>query len=287
MLKFLNEPYPLGEESRKDFFFALATGAFIAFFLIVFQPFGTYSFQMTHKHLFLAGYGVIASLVIIVFRFVIPSLFPQFCKEENWTVGKQILLLLIAFAVGLISCYLYKSIFLGEVISVRGLFGFVIVVSSVLIFPIMGYVTLDYVRRLKQYQQAAQQFNEQHPLKAAAVSQTPTLSLTDEQEKEVLELTASNLLYLKGADNYVEIYQHNNGEIKRDILRNTLKSMETQLDLPQIVRCHRSYLVNLQHVNQVSGNAQGYHLHLEDLETTVPVSRSRSKEVLQLLDKFI
>ncbi len=285
MLKFLSEPYPLGGESRKDFLYALATGGFIAFFLIVFQPFGTYSFRMPYKNLFLAGYGVIAAAMILLMRFVVPAIFPKLIKEESWTVGKQILLLIISIAVGLVACYIYKSVVLEEPISFRGLFGFVIVVSSVLIFPVMGYVVMDYIRRLKRYERAAQQFNHQHPSKSPPKTDFPVISLSDEQEKEVLKIPADALLFLKGADNYVEIYHCDNGDVKRDMLRNTLKSMEGQLDLPQMVRCHRSYLVNLQHVHHVSGNAQGYHLHLENLEETVPVSRGRSKDVLQLLEQ--
>ena len=56
--------------------------------------------------------------------------------------------------------------------------------------------------------------------------------------------------------------------------------MEKQLsDLPQFFRCHRTYLVNLDRVGHVSGNAQGYKLHLEGIDNLVPVSRSLNEEI--------
>ncbi len=54
----------------------------------------------------------------------------------------------------------------------------------------------------------------------------------------------------------------------------------------QLVRVHRSYLVNLQRVARVSGNAQGYRLHLSapDVEP-VPVGRTYSEAVLATLQR--
>lgn len=59
------------------------------------------------------------------------------------------------------------------------------------------------------------------------------------------------------------------------MLRSTLRRMEDALaSWPQFFRCHRTYLVNLDKVAHVSGNAQGYRLHLEGLDDTIPVSRN-------------
>jgi DNA-binding LytR/AlgR family response regulator len=43
---------------------------------------------------------------------------------------------------------------------------------------------------------------------------------------------------------------------------------------PQFFRCHRAYIVNLAAVEHVSGNAQGYKLHLKDVAELIPVSRN-------------
>jgi DNA-binding LytR/AlgR family response regulator len=44
-----------------------------------------------------------------------------------------------------------------------------------------------------------------------------------------------------------------------------------------IYKTHRSYLVNLNYVEHVTGNAQGYKLHLNSHEEKIPVARNSIK----------
>jgi DNA-binding LytR/AlgR family response regulator len=44
-------------------------------------------------------------------------------------------------------------------------------------------------------------------------------------------------------------------------------------------RCHKSYVINLDQVNHISGNAQGYKFHLKSAEDLIPVSRSNNEFV--------
>jgi DNA-binding LytR/AlgR family response regulator len=60
--------------------------------------------------------------------------------------------------------------------------------------------------------------------------------------------------------------------------------MEEQLAAhPAFFRCHRMYLVNLQRVISVSGNAQGLKLQLDGLEEAIPVSRNLTETVREKL----
>ena len=60
----------------------------------------------------------------------------------------------------------------------------------------------------------------------------------------------------------------------------TLKEFEEQLSsFPYVFKVHRSYLVNLQAIESIMGNAQGYALRLKNYsEGTIPVSRSTIQE---------
>ena len=58
--------------------------------------------------------------------------------------------------------------------------------------------------------------------------------------------------------------------------------MEDQLKtVSTIERCHRSYLVNTALVDYVSGNAQGYQLHLKGTDQEVPVGRTFAPTILK------
>jgi DNA-binding LytR/AlgR family response regulator len=61
--------------------------------------------------------------------------------------------------------------------------------------------------------------------------------------------------------------------------------MEEQLQSTAVVRCHRSFLINVNAIEHVSGNAQGLRLQLVMVSgVEVPVSRSYIPKLRALLD---
>ncbi|MFC0185517.1 LytTR family transcriptional regulator DNA-binding domain-containing protein [Pseudarcicella hirudinis] len=72
------------------------------------------------------------------------------------------------------------------------------------------------------------------------------------------------------------------GQVYKELIRSSLSRLEGQIDNPEIVRCHRSFIVNLSKVASVSGNAQGYKLKLKGYEMLVPVARKNSDIVKRL-----
>ena len=83
-------------------------------------------------------------------------------------------------------------------------------------------------------------------------------------EREVLRLSVmkSKVLYVEAADNYVCIYYRKQSGVARFMLRNSLKAMEKYLADVDIVRCHRSYMVNLEHVSVIRRERGGIYLEL-------------------------
>ena len=85
-------------------------------------------------------------------------------------------------------------------------------------------------------------------------------------------------MFIKSDGNYSTVYLKKGDELRKKMIRNTLKSLENELiNMEKIVRCHKSYIVNLNKVKQVTGNARGYNFILEGLEMTIPVSRNFPK----------
>lgn len=250
---------------------------------MVFQPFGTREFQSETKYLFLAGYGLVIAVTIWLSCNLPIKLFPHHFEEEKWTVGKDILFSAAIFTLVFAACYAYKDLGLGHPISWRGFLGFLPFALSIAIFPITGLVIGSYILRLKHHAKGAATANSHLAHPPTKGSEKP-VALPDENGKQALELLPSQMLYLQAADNYVEVFYLENDLPRRAILRNTLTALETALGDAVLLRCHRSYLVNLALVERVSGNAQGYRLHFAKLEeASVPVARGRSAEVLAKL----
>ncbi len=74
-----------------------------------------------------------------------------------------------------------------------------------------------------------------------------------------------------------------NGQPVKPLLRSSLSRLEGQINRPDIVRCHRSFVVNLDRVEKVTGNAQGYKLHLLDGQFQIPVARKYNDSLVAQL----
>lgn len=75
--------------------------------------------------------------------------------------------------------------------------------------------------------------------------------------------------------------------ITTKLLRSSLKKTEEDLkNHSQFCRCHRAYIVNLQKVESVTGNARGLKLTLKNCREEVPVSRSIHEEIREKLKEI-
>ncbi len=284
MFQFLNEPYPLQRNLGRDLLYALAAGLFVGWFLVTFQPNDTYTWEHPYKYPFLWGYGAVVFVGLLLMKSFIPLLLRSRFKEQSWTVAKQILYLLFSFLVVFVGCYFYYNWFMDLSFNWRHFFNFLLISCTIGVFPLSAYVLLDYIRQLKRYQSGASQANQELTKNKGGMAKEQMLTLNDENGKAQLALKSTQIFFLQSALNYVEIFFQQDGQIKKELLRNTLKSLETQFPQDYFQRTHRSYIVNLQQVVRVSGNAQGYYLHFTEGQVgPIPVSRAKSKQVLAFL----
>ena len=80
--------------------------------------------------------------------------------------------------------------------------------------------------------------------------------------------------------NYVKIHHLCDGKIRTDMLRATSKQMEDELRaFTMIVRCHRAFLVNLQHVEKIVTSTGSMQLLIKHNHDSIPVSRSNIAQV--------
>src|SRR5574344_1359630 len=87
--------------------------------------------------------------------------------------------------------------------------------------------------------------------KEEAASKQDVFSFYDEKKELRLSIKGTNLLYLESADNYVCIWYLNKGALTKFMLRNTLKTIEETLEYTNVLRCHRSYMVNFDQVKMI------------------------------------
>ena len=96
-----------------------------------------------------------------------------------------------------------------------------------------------------------------------------------------------NLLYLESAENYVNICYLNKGKVSKYLLRDTLKKIEESFSGTEIIRCHRSYIVNFDKVKVLRKDKDGLKLEFDNPSVTdIPVSKTYVNTVMQTFSKY-
>lgn len=100
-----------------------------------------------------------------------------------------------------------------------------------------------------------------------------------------MEVLPSMLQFIEAEGNYINVFYLENGVSQKKTLRCTLKQVEELFkDYPNIIRCHRAFIVNIDKIKHVDGNAQGYRLHIDDTDRTVLVSRAYATSVYDIIE---
>jgi len=110
------------------------------------------------------------------------------------------------------------------------------------------------------------------------------ISFKDDKGTLRLTLKKNDLIFLEASDNYVVIHYESERKTQSYLIRNTLKQFETDLaDFP-LIRCHRKYMVNINHVKMMKSDKKGVKLLMDDIgQHEIPVSRTYSENVSKML----
>jgi hypothetical protein len=288
----LKSPYPADSSSLSFIFYGLGSGLFVALFFAVFEPFGFSLLPEAPRRTLFIGYGLVTCLAIVVSGLLLPLLRPRFFREENWSLGRQILWMgWVTLGIGL-GCYLLS----GAVCARYGLYaGWVRLQPIVLdtffiaIFPITVINLANYALLLRRNTQVVREANLrlEHPAAQPQPGKPvapDTVVLVAENNKDTFRVALDGLLFIQAEENYVQV--HYLGEKPgRVLLRSSLTRIERQLrpHYPRLFRCHRAFIVNSSRIARVAGNAQGLKLTLTDAAALIPVARRYVAEFRRMI----
>lgn len=276
-LPFLSKPHPFIFNKAS----ILLPGVMTFLLIAITGPFEFQKLTLELRLFFAFLIGVVCSLSVAVtvplFRKVIPS----YMNEENWTVGKEIVLFVVVLSVIGLNIFLILVLFDLTHSSPGSVFQSVVVNTlSIGIFPIIILVLYEQYNHQKKQLQKASEMNGLLSLKAEKSS--ALIQLTGENGKMELQLAPDELIFLKSDGNYVEVYFGLNQPEKK-LIRNRLKLLMQQLPEQLFFQCHKSYVVNKQFIISIQGNARNFELQLRNIPDLIPVSRTRSEELGRFL----
>ena len=146
--------------------------------------------------------------------------------------------------------------------------------SLVLLLP---YSVLHLYFSYKEKERQLRLLEEQ---KAETAVHQAVFSFYDEKHELRLSVKRSNLLYIESADNYVCIWYLNKGVLTKFMLRNSLKAIEESLANTNVLRSHRSYMVNFDQVKVIRREKDGVYMELGvEGVPDIPISKTYSEKV--------
>jgi len=129
------------------------------------------------------------------------------------------------------------------------------------------------IRRLKNELEHANEVAEGAPVEM--------FNFYDERGELKLSVKPELLYYIESADNYVQICYMNAGKIEKLMIRNTLKNIEWRFRDKGLVRCHRSYIVNVKNVKLFRRQDSEVLLEFGDTRVPpIPVSKGFGERVM-------
>lgn len=289
MLAFLKKPYPSPAAAIERLRSSITISGFVFLFLWIFQPFELNAIEQ-NKFAIILGYGVTCLIVMLTVNFSIPELIPSVFAEEDWNTGREILWVLLHISSIALANAAYSDLVGVFELSTSSIINFYLYTVIIGVFPVTGTIVLNQKRLQKKYEDASDYINENAHFQAPGPDSQPArsaiLSFPSESGQTELEIETSELYLVKAEGNYVEVIFQRENSFKKLLMRNTMKNIDMILTKHiDLWRCHRSFIVNMQHLEKVSGNAQGYTLHLKNSEYKVPVSRQLNEELKRRIEE--
>ena len=278
MWNIFNKPYPFNDDLKHNSKIVFFTSLGVFVFLFLFQPFYISSLAAKEKYYLMTGLAIVTFLTLSINLLVIPSLLPKKFSSAGWNIKKEILWdLWILFTI--LAGYFLLNNYLGYI-----KFGFSLVIKLVLtaVIPISVLIIVNHNKMLRSHVKLADELSKK--LKESRSAHEKIVYFNSDYQKDSLALKVNMLLLVRSANNYIEVYWKEGEVIKNQMVRCSLTNAEEALkEVKSVIKCHRSYLININCIDKFEGNSQGYRLFIENISFPVPVSKSSVKKLKELI----
>ncbi|MFC2122037.1 LytR/AlgR family response regulator transcription factor, partial [Bacteroidota bacterium] len=136
---------------------------------------------------------------------------------------------------------------------------------------------------LNKYMQEAKEITRRKDHNFSDNGSEKLITISAQNPRNDFTCICNNIMYFHAQDNYVIIHFIKDSNYIKEIIRTTLKKVKYNLnEYPNFFHCHKSYIVNLDNVIKVSGNAQGLKLSFRNINEIIPVSRQLHQEFMHI-----
>ena len=268
---------PFSRGLRREIIYICLSGVCAVMIFYFVRPLG-FAYLGT---LLLLGYGAVSISAAILYVIISHYLYHQFWETRKWTLGLEILhslcfLLFIALAI-----MIYGNIERVTDFSFKSSLLYVLYTVVLGLIPVVVRAILVRNWRLKKDLTEAKKINAL--LRNRKVEEDEKVIEFKIPKKETLQLTNQTLLFIESRENYLNISWDTGKGIKTAMIRMTMKEAIQLINDPFIVFSHRSFIVNLRRVKEITLSSGASEIIFEEVERPVPMSDTFKKALRQKL----
>lgn len=270
MNKKADQIFLLLKEDRK-LFLSISFGLFL--FILFFQPFPLDRFDFNNRLIIIAGFAGIIFFFMVMVRGLSLWIIQYNDQSNNITVFPSYL---AGFIIMVLSSVAF-AFYLRFVVLVEITFFVMSKVIFICLLPPMVLGLFDDIKELRQQNELLlieKKMMHKHVKVDKEDDFNRTIEIPSENNTESLTLRINDIALIKSADNYVEIVFKEGDQLKKKLIRNTLKNVEQQLKFhSNFIRCHRICIVNTHYIEKLNRKFNNHWLTIKGSPEQIPVSR--------------
>jgi hypothetical protein len=254
------------------------TTLFAYAFILLYHPFGSNRwFEINEgQFAFYAGFVVVIGMLVVIISRVIMS---QIRKRFTITIyGYALMIALEVLAMTGFYMMIQKVFLKDQRFWFEVYYTAILNTGLILLIPyLISILYFAWEEKKRQYERMLKQKSQQNKPRF--------VPFRDENGEIRLTVKLDELLYLEANENYVFIHYLDQDSPGRFLLRTSLKKMEEELAGVPVVRCHRSYMINILRVKLIRNNKGSWSALMDSPESTeIPVTETYRQKVIQMIE---
>ena len=282
MLKFLKYPYVFFPNLKGRGFTLVSFAIYITACLYFLSNLGINEIRNDFT-LKASIYGVVLVSILLGSNYLLIKLNKNYFNEDSWTVEKEFKWI---FA-NILTIGIFNAIFATSneytAISKIDIIEFEFLTMLLGTIPMFLIIIINEARWRNLFHKNAEKLNAKlnsfsKLSKVNTADNSNTIVIEIENKDKQTPLHLNDLIYIHSDNSGFELCTSESNELSNIYIHSDLNSLESNLfSNKKLMKCHPSFIVNINQVIHVTGNARGYKLHLKNTSTQVPVSMKYQK----------
>ena len=252
--------YPFDPKLKHHVFIAFGLAIWIFIFLFFTEPLDVNEFGATEKLIYLPGYGIIGAILYLITLVFQNWIYHK--HNQNWFIFSEIVFLLVFI---LFSIVVLRWFYLHVIIDWHpNAYTFWYHLRAIIFPAVLTVLPIVVIGRFALGKYHEKRLEDQK------------IEIKGEGNYEGLRLQFNEVISIQSSDNYIEVFYLSGHQLKKTLIRNKLSTIDEEF--PELLRAHRSYLINPFHFRQWKTENSKLIICLNhDIE--VPVSKTYQKTI--------